>query len=661
MNNYDAVPEILKDLPQWIVWKLERRNGKATKLPYDAKKAGVYAKSNDETTWATFDVALDTASNITNDYDGVGFMLHGTDLVGIDFDGVLHDGSPEPFVLEILRHLGDPYSEITPSGNGLRAFVQCKTLPTGQRKFSGNKYGAEIYSGSEGGRYLTVTGNQFSGTGVPKIENIDIAYFMVTQIRNAKLKALWMGDTSEYNNDQSAADLALLNILKHLFNGDPQKMERYFSASVLGQREKWTQREDYRKRTIARALDGETQPEPEPAATKKKANALPAAEMIAITGDKIVPKRVKWLWRDRVPFGKITLYAGNPDNGKSLAGMDLAARVTTGRSFPLGDENKYEPFDVLMLLGEDDLDDTAVPRLMAAGADMKRIHFPEGVVRPNDSDSEVRLDLDLPALDAYLDKNPAIKLIVIDPITNYLGEVHMVAEQEARSILIPLKRLAAKRMIAVVMVMHLNKKSEQDAISRVGGAMAFIGVARCSWMFIRDSSTGEGEIKDSFSMARIKNNLTKASGSGIAYHIDVHKIEIPGELEPVWAPYAVWDESINKTADDVLDERREKSGGGRPKGTDDVLQEAVRWLEGVLGTGAKAEKWIADHAKHEADISPATLRRAKTQLKVKSRQAAGGWIWEMPKVMAVEPKSDDEWAPQDEDDINPETTEFELR
>lgn len=264
MSAYAAVPYLLKDTPNWVVWKYETRDGKETKVPYDAKANGdsVHAKVNDSATWATFDRAAEVADILSgHDYNGVGFCLHGTRYVGFDFDGVVVDGKPEPFVLDILQKLGNPYSEITPSGNGLRAFVEYPVpLPAGKRKFSRNtaeKYGAEIYSGSEGGRYLTISGAHFSGNGIPKVLDISLAYFMVSQILNEKLKKLWVGDLSDYDGDQSSADLALLNILARRFENNPQKMEWAFNASKLGQRDKWTQRQDYRDRTIAKAISGE--------------------------------------------------------------------------------------------------------------------------------------------------------------------------------------------------------------------------------------------------------------------------------------------------------------------------------------------------------------------------------------------------------------------
>jgi len=270
MNTYNAVPEILKELPNWIVWKYETRYGAETKVPYDAKANGnhIRAKSNDSVTWSRFDRAAQVADILSgNDYDGIGFMLQGSQFVGFDFDGVLSDGEAEPYVLDILGKLGNPYCEITPSGKGLRTFAEYPlALPAGKRKFSRNingKYGAEIYSGSEGGRYLTVTGNKFSGGEILKIADIQLVYFMVSQITNDKLKALWAGDLSAYDGDQSRADLALLGILARLFGNDAQKIEWAFSASKLGQRDKWTQRKDYRDRSIAKAISGE-EPKSEP-------------------------------------------------------------------------------------------------------------------------------------------------------------------------------------------------------------------------------------------------------------------------------------------------------------------------------------------------------------------------------------------------------------
>ena len=252
------IPSELQSETRWVVWKSEKRNGKWTKVPYDAKTHD-FAKTNDSTTWTTFEQAA-KASEVLNDqnYDGVGFMLKDSDLTGIDFDGVVDDGVPEPYVLNIVSQIGNPYCEVTPSGTGLRVFVKGSALPPGNRKFSAKKkgvekYGAEIYSGREGGRYLTITGDRYSGEGIPAITNIDVVYFLISKFADAHFRRLWMGDASEYENDDSRVDLALLGVFARAFNGDIPKMLRFFNASVPGHREKWTDREDYRTLTLNKA------------------------------------------------------------------------------------------------------------------------------------------------------------------------------------------------------------------------------------------------------------------------------------------------------------------------------------------------------------------------------------------------------------------------
>jgi hypothetical protein len=254
----DGIPEELKQLPHWVLWRWEQRNGRPTKPLYSAKSNDTpqYAKSNDPETWVDFTTALDKYnSDAKCFFQGIGFVLTNTPFVGIDFDGVVQNGQIEPYISEILRILGDPYVEFSPSGKGLHCFVRAP-LPEGSKNRFGTKaYGAEVYGTL---RYFCTTGSRFSGAGIPTHENINLAHFLISQITNAKLKSLWMGDMTEYANDQSRADLALLGILSRLLNGNGKLMEEYFGFSKLGQRGKWRDRPDYRKRSIEAALKPQT-------------------------------------------------------------------------------------------------------------------------------------------------------------------------------------------------------------------------------------------------------------------------------------------------------------------------------------------------------------------------------------------------------------------
>ena len=80
----EMIPQELKDWSQWVCWNAERRNGKWTKVPYNAND-GQKAKSNDSNTWASFELAHH--QYLQNSYDGIGFMLSNDDpFTGFDFD-----------------------------------------------------------------------------------------------------------------------------------------------------------------------------------------------------------------------------------------------------------------------------------------------------------------------------------------------------------------------------------------------------------------------------------------------------------------------------------------------------------------------------------------------------------------------------------------------
>jgi primase-polymerase (primpol)-like protein len=236
------IPNELKAYPNWVNWKLELRNGELTKIPYDPE-TGRNAKANEPETWATFDQAVDAADVLNgSDYDGIGFEFLGTRLGGIDFDNAITNGIADPYALAILKLLGNPYTEVSPSGTGLHAFVECDALPKGKRKLSQDHIGIEIYHGQEKGRFFTITGNQFSGDSIPKIDDISLPYLLITQNRNDAFKALWLGNTTAQGGDDSSADFALMCRLATITQNDPVKMEKYFGASRLGQRDKWRDR-----------------------------------------------------------------------------------------------------------------------------------------------------------------------------------------------------------------------------------------------------------------------------------------------------------------------------------------------------------------------------------------------------------------------------------
>jgi putative DNA primase/helicase len=281
--NFDAIPEELRALPQWVLWRLEVRGGKTTKVPINASDTLRRASSTDPATWATFEAAREAFEtwHPSGRADGIGFVFsRSAGIVGIDFDHCRTGGEWDADVLSLALGVSS-YTEISPSGDGLHVFAY-GSIP-GNRNRRGN---VEIY---EHGRFFTVTGSHLDGTPTAVREaapgSIDALYATIAgdsdptpapaarpartatatdeeileRCRRAKnsekFERLWSGDTSGYGS-ASEADLALCSILAYQASGDYGAVDRLFQRSGL-MREKWTERRGrftYAERTIQKAV-----------------------------------------------------------------------------------------------------------------------------------------------------------------------------------------------------------------------------------------------------------------------------------------------------------------------------------------------------------------------------------------------------------------------
>jgi len=111
---------------------------------------------------------------------------------------------------------------------------------------------------------------------------------------------------------------------------------------------------------------------------------------VLVRADAIKPTAIKWSWKGRFAFGKLALIAGDPGLGKSQIALDVAARHTRCEGWPV-DGGRAEQCDCVVLTAEDGLADTVVPRLLAAGADLSKVHFLTGT--RNETGQEECFDL----------------------------------------------------------------------------------------------------------------------------------------------------------------------------------------------------------------------------------------------------------------------------
>lgn len=158
MVNPNSIPRQLRALDQWLCWKQEERDGKTTKVPYNAHTGG-RGRSNDPSTWSAFDLALGALQNGAG-HNGIGFAFRdGDGLCGIDLDHC-REGNDREMAEAILKRFSGTYCELSPSGQGVRIFA----LGALRRCGKGTKHKwVEAYDHTSP-RYLTVTGHHLKGS-----------------------------------------------------------------------------------------------------------------------------------------------------------------------------------------------------------------------------------------------------------------------------------------------------------------------------------------------------------------------------------------------------------------------------------------------------------------------------------------------------------------
>jgi hypothetical protein len=337
----------------------------------------------------------------------------------------------------------------------------------------------------------------------------------------------------------------------------------------------------------------------------------------------VEPKPVAWLWPGRIPLGKLTLLVGDPGLGKSLVSLDLAARVTTGTPWPDAPGQRQDAGDVLILSAEDDLADTIRPRLDAAGADPARVVALQAVKDETDDGGICKrafnLTRDVGQLAQATEVHPGIRLVIIDPISAYMGDVDSHHNAEVRAALSPLADFAQQHRVAVLAISHL-RKSGGRAIYRTMGSLAFAAAARTVLGVGVDPQDDTGQRR---LMLPIKANLT-ADSSGMAWTIVPKALNGLGEL-----PRIAWERDPVPAGDvDSLLGGEDEDG---KRGPDAYARgEAVEFLKQELAAGPRSAKEMESAAK-QAGVASRTLDRAKALLRVQATHEPDGWYWTLPE------------------------------
>ena len=189
-----------------------------------------------------------------------------------------------------------------------------------------------------------------------------------------------------------------------------------------------------------------------------------------------------------------------------------------------------------------------------------------------------------------------------------------------RAVLTPLVCLASELQIAIIAIMHFNKKTDvTNALLRISNSLAFGGVARHVFSITNDA---ENERK---LMARAKNNIAaKGDNQTLAFRFETREVgNDPKTGAVIRAPAVVFQSGyVDVSATEALSAVNENKSPG-------AKDTAKQWLHTILAVGPMSATEVEEAAKAEM-ISERTLRRAKQDLGVHAFKQAGRWFWTLP-------------------------------
>lgn len=335
----------------------------------------------------------------------------------------------------------------------------------------------------------------------------------------------------------------------------------------------------------------------------------PSGGLVTVCAADIEPEHVEWLVDQSFPLGMLAVIGGQPGLGKSQISINLAAGVTTGKGLP-GTGGFNNRGSVIILANEDDAARTIRPRLDAAGADISKVHIVQGVAREGADVDMFQLDSDISDLRDRALQIGDVRLIIIDPPSAYLGtKVDSYKDSDVRRVLMPLGNLAQETGAMILLIVHLNKRTDGGAQQRFSGSTAWTAAPRVGFMVVEDPLT-----KQRF-MLPVKNNIGD-DRLGYQYHIAEKLIQYGGQTFK--SSYIVWDQTTNRSVAELITP---------PKASRvTVVDDAKEFLEDELAKGPLPVEHIKTSAR-AAGISWSSVNRAKKELPISSTKTGDGWTW----------------------------------
>ncbi|MDY0746544.1 AAA family ATPase [Paucibacter sp. R3-3] len=330
-----------------------------------------------------------------------------------------------------------------------------------------------------------------------------------------------------------------------------------------------------------------------------------------LRGDAVALEPIEWLWNGYLPAGMLVLLGGAPGCGKTTLALSLAAVVTTAGVWPDGSKCT-DAGDVIIWSGEDPPPVIAA-RLVAAGADMKRVHFVYGLA--GEGARAFDPGRDMVSLQATLQGLAAPRLLILDPIVSAVaGDGHK--SNEVRRALQPVIELGQRLGCTIVGITHFSKGTGgRDPVERITGSLAFAAQARLVLVAAKGRADGE----ERRVVVRAKSNVGPDEG-GFAYQLK--RVDV---ADGVVGQCVEWLGAVDGSAREIL-----SALDGADDERDGPRSDIEAFIRGCFAGGPITSKQFEADARG-AGYEPRTVQRMAKRMGASSRKDGmrGGWTWHL--------------------------------
>jgi hypothetical protein len=329
-----------------------------------------------------------------------------------------------------------------------------------------------------------------------------------------------------------------------------------------------------------------------------------------VRASTLEPEAVEYLEEGLLPLRVITLVTGVDGVGKSTILYDKGAGVTCGK---LAGSFEGESVDVVIASSEDHPQSVILPRLIAASADLDRVHIVK--VRREGFDGEIVLPEDLTEVAERVAEVEA-RLLIVDPLVAHLPlNIDSYKAQHVRAVLAPLARLAEDQLLAVAAVVHFNGTPSTDVRTRISGSKALRDAARSVLVCGRDPDD-----ETRYLLLQDKNSFGPRPKTAWSYEIKGATVNHRGQT--FLTSRVEWGDEVEITSYGLL----------APTDPSEQSSQKIAAMVILDALAAEALPWSDIAARiHAQGVSERTGRRARDNLKsegwIQVQKGERGWLW----------------------------------